>query len=134
MLSTWLCRQAHVPILAGIDVDTYVIKKYDLEKSKDESRYDLKLHKTICDVRVQWSNCKDRAIIAALELYKNLHARVDDMEVRVNDRLKDLTVQIWKELQTLVIPPPATEAAPTDPFKATVSTDVTVEVPGVTPP
>ncbi|MCE3051131.1 ADP-ribosylation factor GTPase-activating protein agd4 [Datura stramonium] len=33
-----------------------------------------------------------RAIKATLELYKNLHARVDDMEAQVNDRLKYLIV------------------------------------------
>ncbi|MCD9644993.1 hypothetical protein HAX54_033621 [Datura stramonium] len=42
-----LCKEAYVPILAGIDVETYAIKKYDLAKSKDETRYDLKLHKPI---------------------------------------------------------------------------------------
>ncbi|MCD9646102.1 hypothetical protein HAX54_035629 [Datura stramonium] len=34
----------------------------------------------------------DRAIKAILELYKNLHAHVDDMEAWVNDRLKELTM------------------------------------------
>ncbi|MCD9560507.1 hypothetical protein HAX54_019202, partial [Datura stramonium] len=42
--------EAHVPILARIDVETYATKKYDLEKSKDESKYDLKLHKPILEV------------------------------------------------------------------------------------
>ncbi|MCE3051869.1 hypothetical protein HAX54_051087 [Datura stramonium] len=46
-LITHLCREAHVPILVGIDGETNATKKYDLEKSKDESRYDLKLHKKI---------------------------------------------------------------------------------------
>ncbi|MCD7451262.1 hypothetical protein HAX54_010477, partial [Datura stramonium] len=39
--------EVHVPILVGINVETYATKKYDLEKSKDESRYELKLHKPI---------------------------------------------------------------------------------------
>ncbi|MCD7471994.1 hypothetical protein HAX54_012816 [Datura stramonium] len=34
----------------------------------------------------------DRAIIASLEPYKSVHARIDAMEVTVNDRIKDLTV------------------------------------------
>ncbi|MCE3050706.1 hypothetical protein HAX54_047913 [Datura stramonium] len=49
-LITQLCREAHVPILAGKDVETYATNKYELEKSKYESRYDLKLHKTIPEV------------------------------------------------------------------------------------
>ncbi|MCD7471993.1 hypothetical protein HAX54_012815 [Datura stramonium] len=44
-LITRLCNEAHVPILAGVDVETYATKKYGLDKSRDESRYDLKLHK-----------------------------------------------------------------------------------------
>ncbi|MCE3216533.1 hypothetical protein HAX54_006791 [Datura stramonium] len=40
---TRVCREAHVPILAGTNVETYGTKWYELEKSKDESRYDLKL-------------------------------------------------------------------------------------------
>ncbi|MCE5166624.1 hypothetical protein HAX54_022809 [Datura stramonium] len=31
----------------GIDMETHTTKKYDLEKSKDESRYELKLYKPI---------------------------------------------------------------------------------------
>ncbi|MCD9642241.1 hypothetical protein HAX54_028932 [Datura stramonium] len=46
-LITRLYREAHVPVLAGIDMETYATNKYDLEKSKDESRYDLKLQKPI---------------------------------------------------------------------------------------
>ncbi|MCD7451263.1 hypothetical protein HAX54_010478 [Datura stramonium] len=34
----------------------------------------------------------DRAITVALAPYKHLHAHMEDMEARVNDRLKDLTV------------------------------------------
>ncbi|MCD7465791.1 hypothetical protein HAX54_001949 [Datura stramonium] len=34
----------------------------------------------------------DRAITTILEPYKHLHARMDDMEVRVNDKLKDVIV------------------------------------------
>ncbi|MCD9644629.1 hypothetical protein HAX54_033016, partial [Datura stramonium] len=41
---------AHVPILARIDMETYATKKYDLEKSKDESRNYLKLYKPIPEV------------------------------------------------------------------------------------
>ncbi|MCD9646281.1 hypothetical protein HAX54_036002 [Datura stramonium] len=33
--------------IIGKDVETYATNKYELEKSKYESRYDLKLHKTI---------------------------------------------------------------------------------------
>ncbi|MCD7473210.1 hypothetical protein HAX54_014867 [Datura stramonium] len=145
------CREALVTTLAGIDVETYATKKYDLEKSKDESKYDLKLHKPIPEVfkssgqtikatkttngpagaatgtelvyhaapiststpstsgaavtqpRMESAETSsfmpqsswifvDRAIIDALELYKNLHARIDDMEARVNDRMKSLTM------------------------------------------
>ncbi|MCE2055075.1 hypothetical protein HAX54_041893 [Datura stramonium] len=49
-LITQLCREAHVPILVGIDVETYATKKYDLEKSKDESIYELNLQKLILEV------------------------------------------------------------------------------------
>ncbi|MCE3215655.1 hypothetical protein HAX54_003127 [Datura stramonium] len=49
-LITRLCREEHVPILVGIDVDIYATKKYDLEKLKDESLYDLKLQKPILEV------------------------------------------------------------------------------------
>ncbi|MCE2056138.1 hypothetical protein HAX54_044106 [Datura stramonium] len=49
-LITRLCREAHVPILAGIDIETPTIKKYNLEKSKDETRHDLKLHKSVFEV------------------------------------------------------------------------------------
>ncbi|MCE5166306.1 hypothetical protein HAX54_017258, partial [Datura stramonium] len=49
-LITQLCREAHIPILVRIDVETYATKKYDLEKSKDESKYDFKLHKPILEV------------------------------------------------------------------------------------
>ncbi|MCD7450009.1 hypothetical protein HAX54_002886 [Datura stramonium] len=44
-LLTQLCREAHVLVLGGINLETYATKKYDLEKPWDESRYDLKLHK-----------------------------------------------------------------------------------------
>ncbi|MCD7458838.1 hypothetical protein HAX54_039364, partial [Datura stramonium] len=40
-----ISEEAHVPILAGIDMETYATKNYDLEKSRDESQYELKLHK-----------------------------------------------------------------------------------------
>ncbi|MCE3049549.1 hypothetical protein HAX54_045137 [Datura stramonium] len=49
-LMTRLCREAHVPIFAGIDVESYSTRRYDLEKSKDESRYEFKLHKIIPEV------------------------------------------------------------------------------------
>ncbi|MCD9639400.1 hypothetical protein HAX54_023912 [Datura stramonium] len=181
-LISQLCREAHVPILAGIDMEKYATKKYYLSKLKNESRYELILHKTILEVfrssdqtaraiktitdlagratgvelfchaspipistpstssaaatqlgvesaeassampqsseyafipanftkvvrkeNIQEKHLKvfaklldlfaDRAITAALEPYKNLHACIDDMEVRANDRLKDLTIQ-----------------------------------------
>ncbi|MCD7457019.1 hypothetical protein HAX54_033914 [Datura stramonium] len=45
------CRERRsCPILVGIDVETYATETYDLEKSKDESRYDLKLRKPIPEV------------------------------------------------------------------------------------
>ncbi|MCE3216869.1 hypothetical protein HAX54_008782 [Datura stramonium] len=34
----------------------------------------------------------NRAIISSLELYVRLHARIDDMEAQMNDRLKDIIV------------------------------------------
>ncbi|MCE3216078.1 hypothetical protein HAX54_004741 [Datura stramonium] len=45
-LVTRLCKEAHVQILVGIDVDMIENKKHDLEKSKDEIRHNLQLHKT----------------------------------------------------------------------------------------
>ncbi|MCE3050122.1 hypothetical protein HAX54_046503 [Datura stramonium] len=42
--------EAHVPILAEIDFETYAIKNNDLEKSKNETWYDLKLHKSVIEV------------------------------------------------------------------------------------
>ncbi|MCD7446256.1 hypothetical protein HAX54_048454 [Datura stramonium] len=48
--SKLLIKEAHVPKLDRIDVETYATKKYDLEKLKDESIYDLKLHKQIPEV------------------------------------------------------------------------------------
>ncbi|MCD9638040.1 hypothetical protein HAX54_021706 [Datura stramonium] len=180
-LITRLCREAHVPIFAGIDVEIYATKNYDLEKSKDEPIYELKLHEPIPEVfepigqnaRATKASTKpakeaiggelvcraspihtfipstsdaamtqperqsaetsssmprpspyaftpanfsrvvrkadiqdkqlklfaeqlgpfvNRVITDSLEPYEHLHARMDDMEVRVNDRLKDLTV------------------------------------------
>ncbi|MCD7453872.1 hypothetical protein HAX54_022503 [Datura stramonium] len=41
-----LCKEAHVPILARIDVETTKNKKHDLGKFKDETRHDLRLHKS----------------------------------------------------------------------------------------
>ncbi|MCD9644065.1 hypothetical protein HAX54_032037, partial [Datura stramonium] len=42
--------EAHVPILAGIDVETPSNKNCDLEKSKDEIRHELRLHRSIPEV------------------------------------------------------------------------------------
>ncbi|MCD7469274.1 hypothetical protein HAX54_008200 [Datura stramonium] len=53
-----LCKEAYVPILAEIDLGTFV----------------------------------DRAIVVALAPYEFLHDWIDNMEARVNERLKDLTM------------------------------------------
>ncbi|MCD7447370.1 hypothetical protein HAX54_027847 [Datura stramonium] len=45
-----LCKEAHVPILAGMDVETTTKKKHDLEKSKYEIRHGLRLHKSVSEV------------------------------------------------------------------------------------
>ncbi|MCD7462421.1 hypothetical protein HAX54_048514 [Datura stramonium] len=71
-----------------IDVETLATKKYDLEKSKDETRYNLKLHKLV--IKVLRSGGQGIAI--ALELYESLHTCIDDMEAWVNEILKDLTM------------------------------------------
>ncbi|MCE3050355.1 hypothetical protein HAX54_047036 [Datura stramonium] len=43
-------EEAYVPILAEIDVERNATNKYDLKKSKDETRYDKKLHKLVIEV------------------------------------------------------------------------------------
>ncbi|MCD7465731.1 hypothetical protein HAX54_001823 [Datura stramonium] len=42
IIDSELVEEAHIPILARINVETPATKKYDLEKSMDETRYDLK--------------------------------------------------------------------------------------------
>ncbi|MCD7446130.1 hypothetical protein HAX54_041515, partial [Datura stramonium] len=107
-------------ILAEIDIETPATKKYDLEKSKDEIRHDLKLHKSV-PKSSQYASTPtnfartlrrenrhekqmklfieylgtfiDTATIATLALYVNLHARIDDMEVGENEGLKDLIIK-----------------------------------------
>ncbi|MCD7455029.1 hypothetical protein HAX54_026812 [Datura stramonium] len=178
-LFTRLYREAHVPILARIDVETHATKKYDLKKSKDESIYKLKLHKPIPKVfgpsgqnaRATETSTElvgeaterelvDQAITSALELYKHLHAHMDDMEARVNDRLKDLIVPklqglqvsgassssappverhvtgatIHSESTALATPLSAIEAAPHDPVTVIASTEATAYSSGVIPP
>ncbi|MCE3049226.1 hypothetical protein HAX54_044418 [Datura stramonium] len=110
-LITQLCREAHVLILAGIDVEIPATKKYDLEKSKDKIRYLLKLHKLVIEVfrssgqsaRVAYATTTPLeqlqgwsllaiAITATSESYAILHTHINDMEAQANDRLKDLTV------------------------------------------
>ncbi|MCD9639397.1 hypothetical protein HAX54_023840 [Datura stramonium] len=111
-----LCREAHLPIRARIDFETLATKKYDLEKSKDEIRYGLKLRKPVTEYALTPANFAkrvrkadihekqlklfaeqlrtfvDRAITADLEPYVSLHACIDDMEAQINDRLKDLSM------------------------------------------
>ncbi|MCE3049524.1 hypothetical protein HAX54_045094 [Datura stramonium] len=101
----------------------------------------------------------DRDITAILEPYKHLHTRMDDMEARGNDRLKDLIVSelerfvaelkkaqddvlklqkeraiVSLESPILITPPLATETAPPDPLSATVTTDATLKVHREAPP
>ncbi|MCD9638060.1 hypothetical protein HAX54_021763, partial [Datura stramonium] len=45
-----LCKEAHVPILVGIDVEIVANKKHDFDKSKDEAKHDLQLHKSVPEV------------------------------------------------------------------------------------
>ncbi|MCD7450870.1 hypothetical protein HAX54_008844, partial [Datura stramonium] len=102
-----LCKEAHVPLIAGIDVETPVTKKYHLEKSKDETRYDLKLHKPVIEVLVfdgQSARVAEAttnparaatatgAITAALESYMSIHVHINNVETQSNDRLKELIV------------------------------------------
>ncbi|MCD9640698.1 hypothetical protein HAX54_026151 [Datura stramonium] len=194
-LITRLCKEAHVPIFAGIDVETYATKKYDLEKSKDESRYELKLHKQIPKVfepnaatqpkgeSIETSSTMpqssqyaftlanfarvikkadrqdrqlklfaeqlglfvNRAITAALEPYKHLHARMGDMEARERQPPEFLIAKFEEseddapfidllEWMTLITPPLATEAATPDPLSAAIATEATADCFGVIPP
>ncbi|MCE3214829.1 hypothetical protein HAX54_053454 [Datura stramonium] len=50
LVASLISGEDHVPILVGIDVKTYATKKYDLEKSKDETRYELELYKPVIEV------------------------------------------------------------------------------------
>ncbi|MCE0481884.1 hypothetical protein HAX54_040062 [Datura stramonium] len=87
-LITQLCREAHVPILARIDVEIYATKKYDLEKYMDKTRQEKQLKL----FAKQLGTFVDRSIKVVLNPYKNLHASIDNMEAWLNDRLKELTM------------------------------------------
>ncbi|MCD7469132.1 hypothetical protein HAX54_007949, partial [Datura stramonium] len=88
---------------------------------------------------VQLGTFVDRAIKVDLESYKNLHARLDDMEARVNEKLKDLTMveghatdaTVSSESETLITPPPSTEVGSPDTFSVPSTTTATTEVLGL---
>ncbi|MCE3052497.1 hypothetical protein HAX54_052766 [Datura stramonium] len=99
-LITRPCREVHIPILAGIGVESAetsyampqpsqcaLTQNFDrVVRKGDKQEKQLKLFAEQLGIFV------DRAITGTLEPYKNLHACIYDMEARVIDRLKDLTV------------------------------------------
>ncbi|MCD9558927.1 hypothetical protein HAX54_016620, partial [Datura stramonium] len=121
--SDYCPQEVHVPILAGIDVQTYATKKYDLEKSKNESIYDMKIHKPFPEYafiqanfarvvrKVEDKQLKlfaeklghfvHRAITTASEPYKNLHAWMYYMDVRKWQPL-DFPIARFEELENNV--------------------------------
>ncbi|MCD9639965.1 hypothetical protein HAX54_024962, partial [Datura stramonium] len=99
----------------------------------------------------------DRAITAALEPYKNLNARIDDIETKAvgkcpqvgdgdkgkshkkkkHKKRKQEKAELreaLKQSRTLVTPPPVIEASSPDLLSVIVATDSTTEVCGVTQP
>ncbi|MCE3051429.1 hypothetical protein HAX54_049815 [Datura stramonium] len=111
-----LCREAHVPILAGIDVETYATKNAFITQPKGESAetssFMLRSSQYVFTQEIfaqvvrkvdrqdkqlklfaeQLGPFVNQAITTTLEPYKHLHVHMTDMEFRVNDRLKDLIV------------------------------------------
>ncbi|MCD9641317.1 hypothetical protein HAX54_027469 [Datura stramonium] len=45
-----LCKEAHMPLLTGINVEIVANKKHDFDKSKDETKHDLQVNDTVLEV------------------------------------------------------------------------------------
>ncbi|MCE5165754.1 hypothetical protein HAX54_012052 [Datura stramonium] len=158
LVASLMSREAHVPILAGIDMELYATKKYDLEKSNDKSRYDLRLYKLILEVfrssgqtarTTETTDPPGEATRAELFFHvapiptstpsayeEDMRARVGGASSSLAPQVKDHVIEatVSSESQTLITPPPATEAAPPDPLSVKVAINDTAEFPGDTPP
>ncbi|MCD9559689.1 hypothetical protein HAX54_017850 [Datura stramonium] len=119
-LVTRLRKEAQVLILAGIDVEIVANKKHDFDKSKDETKNDLRVHKAVLQVfgpsgkrvrvAVEHTDASSAAIGSYLSFVvapfptfipfisdapmtmRGLHAQIDDMVAWVNESLKELTI------------------------------------------
>ncbi|MCE2055320.1 hypothetical protein HAX54_042411 [Datura stramonium] len=135
-LITQPCREAHVPILSSIDVETYSIKRCDLEKSKDESRYDLKLHKQIPEV-ISPSGLIARATKASIKLAgEATGAEVGGASSNSAPQVEGHVIgsKIHLDSTTLVTPPSAMEASMPDPLSVATVPKATIDGSRVTPP
>ncbi|MCE3049923.1 hypothetical protein HAX54_046139, partial [Datura stramonium] len=145
--------EAHVLILAKIDVETHAAKKYDVEMSKDEKRYDLKLHKPVIEVfgssgpsakvaepitepvdAATWTELVGHTTQLPISTPSTTGANATNREKnhstpRAEEHATGATVSL--ELQTLITPPPSTEVVSPNTISVPVTTCATVEVSGL---